>query len=549
MNPSGQWYYLFGSETRGPIDSQQLVQMILGGQLSPAVQVSQAGWQSWSPASSVFAAQLAPQQTQEQAGYPQQPYGAPYQQAPQYQQAPGQYPQQQPHAPQAAALQAVQLKCVHGPDSGKAFMISFGEAALGRVAGIGMMDPQIAEQHVALSWRDNMLYFQTFPGCTITVANVAMATGGLTLGQQFLIGGSTWQVGSQAVSVGGLLDSLGSRLNSLASTEKLEGFSLKDMFSDVFKKRSQDELDDYFIAGTSKTTPLLEEVPTGWPRPWFFMRVLMFVMVIYAIFGVGYSYFQNPNLIPGLIMMGSLGMPLATTILFFELNAPRNVSFVYTLSLLCIGGIVSLFISLIGFQISGLSSVLGASAAGVVEEIGKLLALVIIVRNQKYKYILNGLLLGAAIGGGFGVFESAGYAFRFLLKERSSDTMFYIIQLRAILAPFMHVAWTAIAGAALWRVKGDQPFRLGLFANPTFWRAMIIPMVLHMLWNTPFDLPFYSKQIVLGFLGWFVLFGLVQQGLKQVRDVQVEMAKEEMGRTRSLISASGHHPVLTANRM
>ena len=113
----------------------------------------------------------------------------------------------------------------------------------------------------------------------------------------------------------------------------------------------------------------------------------------------------------------------------------------------------------------------------------------------------------------------------------------------------MHVAWTAIAGAALWRVKGQNPFSFGMFLNPMFWRAMIIPIVLHMLWNTPYQLPFYIEQIVLGFLGWFVLFGLVQQGLKQVRDVQVELAKEELGRTRSLITASGHHPVLTANRM
>ncbi len=547
MSPSGQWYYLFGSETRGPIDGQQLVQMIQSGQLNPAVQVSQAGWQSWSPASSVFAAQLAPQQAMAPQYQPQQQNP----QSTQYQQAPGQYPQHG-HAPQypqqAVALQAVQLKCIAGPDSGKAFMISAGEVALGRVAGIGTMDPQVAEQHVALSWRDNILYFQTFPGCTVTVVNTAMTTGGLTLGQQFHIGSSTWLVGSQPVSVGGLLDSLGSRLNALASTEKLEGFSLKDMFSDVFKKRSQEELDDYFIAGTAKTTPSIEEVPTGWPRPWFFGRVLLFVAIVYLMFSFAFNYFQNPNLIPGLIMMGSLGMPLATTILFFELNAPRNVSFVYTLSLLCIGGIVSLFISLIGFQISGLSSYLGASAAGVVEEVGKLLTLVVIVRNTKYKYILNGLLFGAAVGGGFGVFESAGYAFRYLLSEKNSDTMFYIIQLRAILAPFMHVAWTAIAGAALWRVKGQQNFNLGMFLNPLFWRAMIIPMVLHMLWNTPFQLPFYSKQIVLGFLGWFVLFGLVQQGLKQVREVQVELAKEELGRTRSLITASGHHPVLTAPR-
>ncbi|MEO8027579.1 MAG: PrsW family glutamic-type intramembrane protease [Bryobacteraceae bacterium] len=552
MSPTGQWYYLFGSETRGPIEADQLVQMILSNQLSPAVQVSQAGWQSWSPASSVFAAQLSPQQVYpQQGGYQQAPqYQQPYQQqAPQHQQ--GQYYQQTPQyqQPQQMALQAVQLKCVMGPDTGKAFMISAGEVALGRVAGIGQMDPQVAEQHVALSWRDNILYFQAFPGCTVMAGGAPLSTGGLTLGQQFRIGASTWQVGSQPVSVGGLLDSLGARLNSLASTEKLEGFSLKDMFSDVFKKRTQDELDDYFIAGTAKTTPSIEEVPTGWPRPWFFLRVLIFIGVVYLGFTVMLSYFPgNLNIVPGLIMMGSLAMPLATTILLFELNAPRNVSFVYVLSLLCVGGVVSLFIALIGFKLSGLSAWLGASSAGLIEETGKVLAVALIVRNTKYKYILNGLLFGAAVGAGFAAFESAGYAFRLLLQSGKFEVMSYVIQLRAFYTPFCHVAWTSIAAGALWRVKGSNPFSINMFFNPLFWRAFIIPVVLHMLWNAPFDLPFQIKQLTIGFLGWFVLFGLVQQGLRQVRDVQIDLAKEELGRTHSLISASGHHPILTAHR-
>ena len=38
-----------------------------------------------------------------------------------------------------------------------------------------------------------------------------------------------------------LLQSLRGRIQSLASTENLEGFSLKEMFSEVFKRRSTDD--------------------------------------------------------------------------------------------------------------------------------------------------------------------------------------------------------------------------------------------------------------------------------------------------------------------
>ena len=51
-----------------------------------------------------------------------------------------------------------------------------------------------------------------------------------------------------------LLRSLQGRIQSLASTEQLEGFSLKEMFSDVFKKRTADQVEEYMLVGTAKTT-------------------------------------------------------------------------------------------------------------------------------------------------------------------------------------------------------------------------------------------------------------------------------------------------------
>ena len=54
MSPSDQWFYLEGAETRGPVSSQQLVQMVRNGSLNPATQVAQAGWPQWSPMSAAL---------------------------------------------------------------------------------------------------------------------------------------------------------------------------------------------------------------------------------------------------------------------------------------------------------------------------------------------------------------------------------------------------------------------------------------------------------------------------------------------------------------
>ena len=560
MNPGGQWYYLVGSDTRGPVTQQQLIDMIKAGQAPPATLVAGAGWQQWQPANAVFADQFAAPAPVAPAPVVQQPQQPSYTPQPQVQQQPL---RPVASAPAPTAVAAVQLRCVAGPDTGKVFVISSQEVTLGRVAGIGQSDPSVADHHVIFSWQSNMLNFRTVSANSpIFIAGQTPPVGALLLGQQFRIGASTWEVSSQSFTLGGLLDSVGSRLNSLASTEKLEGFSLREMFSEVFKKRTQEEVDEYFICGTSKTTPAIEDAQTGWPKPWFFMRVLIFMGLIYFGFLLAWKEFGNSNLLPGLMMMGSLVLPLATVILFFELNTPRNISFHYILGLLCVGGVVSIFLSLIGFSISSLSSYMGPPAAGIVEEIGKLLTVILVARNLKHKYVLNGLLFGAAVGAGFAVFESAGYAFRAFMEtfvraavgtNLSQSTISAIaggnmttnITIRGLLSPFCHVAWTAIAAGALWRVKGGRSFSPAMLGNVTFLRAFLIPVVLHMIWNASFiSSALWIKQIVLGVIGWFILFGIVQQGLKQVKAAQLEQVREELSRTQSAITAvTGSHMV------
>jgi RsiW-degrading membrane proteinase PrsW (M82 family) len=429
------------------------------------------------------------------------------------------------------------IKCLSGPDAGAVLMLR-GDlpVLLGRSAGAGVNDPAVGDQHVVFSVRDGGVRFQAIPGRYLEVNGTFLTEGVLRAGQQFRMGSSVWQVG-QPAGYESVLASLTDRLHRLTATDKLEGFSLREMFSEVFKKRTPEEIEEYFIVGTARTTPPIRDVPTGWPKPWFFMRVLLFIGVIYAGFAVAMDQFRNTNLIPGLIMMGSLAMPLSTVFLFFELNAPRNVSFPSVLMLVCLGGIVSLTTSLFGFRVSDLRW-LGASSAGIVEEVGKLAAVVLICRQSRFKYILNGMLFGAAVGAGFAVFESAGYAFNYLLEYRSLQVMSTTIHVRAFLSPLGHVAWTAIAGAALWRVKGDQPLSPSMLADARFWKTFLIPVVLHMVWNSPVQLPFYLKYVVLGAIGWFVIFALVQQGLKQVREAQLLQTRSDLKKTQSMIGAA-----------
>ena len=334
-----------------------------------------------------------------------------------------------------------------------------------------------------------------------------------------------------------LLRSLQGRIQSLASTEQLEGFSLKGMFSEVFKKRTPEQVEDYMLVGTAKTTPLIDLVETGWPKPWLFFRLLIALVVAYLALTRLFMWTGNPNCIPGMMFIGSFAFPLATLVLFFELNTPRNVSLHMVGKLFLFGAIVSLGVALLGYSLPIFQ--LGTWEAGIVEEVAKLLTVVIVMRAARYKYILNGILFGATVGAGFACFETAGYALnegflpgllQGLVAGQNSTLathtgvvgMLHILLLRGFLAPLGHVAWTAIAAGAFWRVKQDKPVSINMLFDARFLKAFLIPVSMHALWDAPafMQLPFLGNDIITGLISWYVVFGLVQQGLRQVQDEQ-----------------------------
>ena len=159
----------------------------------------------------------------------------------------------------------------------------------------------------------------------------------------------------------------------------------------------------------------------------------------------------------------------------------------------------------------------GNSAAGIVEEIAKLGALLFVIRNvekDRYKYRLNALLLGASIGTGFAAFESAGYALQIGLVD--SQAMLSNIKIRGIMSPFAHIAWSAIAASAFWVAKRKHKNTIDTIQSRDFLKFFLVPVSLHFIWNLPFEGPLMIKYLVLGFIAWVIIISLMQSGLKEM---------------------------------
>lgn len=331
-------------------------------------------------------------------------------------------------------------------------------------------------------------------------------------------GGPAAAAGSSQNAAGSAMQALVNRITDTVGLERLEGFSIRALFSETLRHRQPEEIERYLGVGTPDTTPPLTAEMGQWPRPWLFLRTLVFALVAYGVLLLTWKEFGNINVVPALIIVGSFAVPLATLVLFFELNTPKNVSILRVVQLVVLGGVVSIGISLFLFRLTNLSSWLGPPAAAFIEEVGKLAALLLLARfaqQDRYAFALNGLLFGAAVGAGFAAFESAGYALRIGLQ--SADAMLTNITVRGLLSPFAHIAWTAIAACAVWRVRAEGETLMQALAHRKFLVLFAVPVGLHFVWNTSFQLPFMLKFVILGFFAYVVIFSLVQSGLKEVR--------------------------------
>jgi protease PrsW len=287
----------------------------------------------------------------------------------------------------------------------------------------------------------------------------------------------------------------------------------QNIFSRVLHDHSELEAERLFIVGTALTTPKISEVTDTWPKPWLFARVFIIALLAFAGFYVGVSYFGNLNFIPGLIIIGSFAVPFTTLIFFWEMNAPQNIAFYRIIYVVLIGGVLSMLVALMFFDF--LRNNINPVTIGIVEELAKTITVITFVRYRKYKYILNGLLIGAAVGVGFAAFETAGYALRALLIEDGASLLNTIL-MRGIFAPGGHVAWAALTGAAFCRVQGDHPFQISMLFHFKFLRVFIFVVAIHALWDTP--LPGMSPYgyIILMISSWVGVFLLIRAGLKEI---------------------------------
>ncbi|GAA4738966.1 hypothetical protein GCM10025783_07150 [Amnibacterium soli] len=236
-------------------------------------------------------------------------------------------------------------------------------------------------------------------------------------------------------------------------------------------------------ASVPLTTPSLHaDEPARTHRHGWWWKSLLLGALLWMVTIVVTVATRNTNLVPTLILLGSFLVPFSVV-----LFAAERISSRFPTSSL-----------MIAFFVGGVLGVLGASLleapltaggvggfllVGLIEELVKVVLLVVIGRHLVPKTARQGALLGATVGAGFAAFESAGYAFNAALGGRGIDLLGLLQTeaVRSVLTPLGHVLWTAVLGAAVFAASRDgrrYRFTVGVVL------AYVLVAVLHGLWDS-----------------------------------------------------------------
>ena len=186
-----------------------------------------------------------------------------------------------------------------------------------------------------------------------------------------------------------------------------------------------------------------------------------------------------------------------------------------------IGGMLSIIATLVFSQ---LDTPAGAQWAPLTEEPAKALIVYILLSRKDRKYLLNGILLGMAVGTGFAVIETLYYNF-YVTIAVGWELGFHTAAMRAALAITGHGIWAAMEGAGMMLAKGDEKLSPAHLFRPQFLVYFFGAFALHFVHNYDVaSLPGLEdastiRYITISAIAALTLLHLLKKGANQAVDI------------------------------
>jgi len=210
--------------------------------------------------------------------------------------------------------------------------------------------------------------------------------------------------------------------------------------------------------------------------PWLFTRFFIFIVILIAA-----AFIAGLNT-AGIVLSVVL-FPISILLYLTETNYPRNIKLSKLLGITIIGGALSVLFVLVIREFTGYGTGLfGNVLTGVIEEGAKIFVAFLFIRKMQPKYILSGMLIGAAVGTGFAIIETFMYVYN---PEELGDSFKVVTALlRGLLSiGGGHIFWTGITAGALTFIIGNNKAEFSDLLNTNFLKILFIVILLHAAWN------------------------------------------------------------------
>ena len=189
------------------------------------------------------------------------------------------------------------------------------------------------------------------------------------------------------------------------------------------------------------------------PRWW---AVLLIGLVLWAA-SVGVAFFtSNLLVLPTIVLLGSFLVPVTAVVWYLDHDPSPALSPRRIVAGFVIAGVIGVLAASVleSWLVFG-PGLIGNLKVGLIEELVKGAAIVVVAWGLTSFGTRDGIVLGATVGFGFAALESSGYALASLFVVQgghlslSLTSVVFTELVRGVLAPFGHGLWTAILGGVI----------------------------------------------------------------------------------------------------
>lgn len=333
-----------------------------------------------------------------------------------------------------------------------------------------------------------------------------------------------------------------------------------DIFSDSLKKHGKNDMEYALVAGTAMDSATEANMLQKWRKPWLFRNILLggiaMSAIIYLVMYISMQLFTISsvaalNLL--FVVVPPLVVPFALMVFFWELNIPRNITIYQMLGYFMVGGMLSILATLIFSIVAPQGS---AVLAPISEEPGKLITVLLLIKlfglnKNKKVYGITGLVIGAAVGAGFGAFESAQYAYNmvdwvqvggFYIWKEAFDAIAKNEIMRGVFAICGHTLFCAPYAAAVALNMNGKQITKQCIKNRDFCITFLCSFIAHFIWNmetASFNAYFVLKLVLTTGILWASTLYVLRKSLKQLAAAAASNPRDNLLPTMTLAGISG----------